>query len=74
VKITVERCDNIKVAASQIFDKVKSVALWSANIRKMAKNHKGYGSAARCQCNVIIQIVNGEYKTWTSYILVEHRI
>jgi hypothetical protein len=46
VKITVERCDKIKVAVSQIFDRVKSVALWSANIRKLAKNHKGYGSAA----------------------------
>ena len=28
------------------FDRVKSVALWSANIRKLAKDHKGYGSAA----------------------------
>ena len=46
VKITVERCDKIKVAVSQIFDRVKSVALWSTNIRKLAKNHKGYGSAA----------------------------
>jgi hypothetical protein len=26
---------------------VKSVALWSANIRKLAKDHKGYGSAAK---------------------------
>jgi hypothetical protein len=33
VKITVERCDKIKVAVSQIFDRVKSIALWSANIR-----------------------------------------
>jgi len=47
VKITVERCDKIKVAVSPIFDRVKSVALWSANIRKLAKDHKGYGSAAR---------------------------
>ena len=30
VKITVERCDKIKVAVSQIFDRVKSVALWCA--------------------------------------------
>ena len=28
------------------FDRVKSVALWSAKIRKVAKDHKGYGSAA----------------------------
>jgi hypothetical protein len=31
---------------TKVFDRVKSVALWSANIRKMAKDHKGYGSAA----------------------------
>jgi len=31
---------------SKVFDMVKSVALWSANIRKLAKDHKGYGSAA----------------------------
>jgi len=47
VKITVERCDKIVVAVSQIFDRVKSVALWSANIRKLAKDHKDYGSAAK---------------------------
>ena len=33
-------------AFSKIFDRVKSVALWSANIRKLTKDHKGYGSAA----------------------------
>jgi hypothetical protein len=31
---------------SKVFDRVKSVALWSANIRKLAKHHKGYSSAA----------------------------
>jgi hypothetical protein len=46
MKITVERCDTILVAVSQIFDEVKSVALWATNIRKLAKDHKGYGSAA----------------------------
>ena len=46
VKITVERCDKMKVAVSQIFDQVKSVLLWSTNIGKLAKDHKGYGSAA----------------------------
>jgi hypothetical protein len=46
VNITVERCDKVVVAVSQIFDRVKSVALWSANIRKLAKDHKVYGSAA----------------------------
>jgi len=49
VKITVEMCAKIKVAVSQIFDRVKSVALCSANIRKLAKDHKSYGSAARRQ-------------------------
>jgi hypothetical protein len=34
-------------AVSKVFDRVKSVAIWSANIRKLAKDHKGYGSAAR---------------------------
>ena len=34
-------------AVSKVSDRVKSVDLWSANIRKLAKNHKGYGSAAR---------------------------
>jgi hypothetical protein len=34
----------ILVAVSQIFDRVKCVALWSANIRKLAKDHKGCGS------------------------------
>ena len=33
-------------AVSKVFDRVKSVALWSANIRKLAKDHKSYGSAA----------------------------
>jgi hypothetical protein len=46
MKIIVERCDKILVAVSQIFDEVKSVALWSTNIRKLAKDHNGYGSTA----------------------------
>ena len=37
---------NFHLAFSIVFDRVKSVALWSANIRKLAKDHKGYGSAA----------------------------
>jgi hypothetical protein len=41
-------------AVSKVFDRVKSVALWSANIRKLAEDHKGYGSAAK---RVIDQIV-----------------
>ena len=46
VKIAVEGCDGVGVAVSRIFDGVRSVALWSANIRKLAKDHKSYGSAA----------------------------
>ena len=30
VKITVERCNELLVGVPQIFDRVKSVALWSA--------------------------------------------
>jgi len=44
VKITVERCDKFFVAVPQIFDRVKSVALWSA--KKKKRTIKGYGSAA----------------------------
>lgn len=32
VKMIVERCGNILVVVSQIYDRVKSVALWSTNI------------------------------------------
>ena len=32
-------------AVSKVVERVKSVAQWSANIRKLAKDHKGYGSA-----------------------------
>jgi hypothetical protein len=34
VKITVERCDEFLVAVPQIFDRVKSVALWSAKKKR----------------------------------------
>jgi hypothetical protein len=43
VKITVERGDEFLVAVPQIFDRVKSIALWSA---KKKRTIKGYGSAA----------------------------
>ena len=29
-------------AVSKVFDRVKSVALWSANVKKLTKDHKGY--------------------------------
>jgi hypothetical protein len=51
VKITFERYNKIKVAALKIFDRVKSVALWSANIRKLAKDHKNYGPTAMYKCD-----------------------
>ena len=34
------------LSSFESFDVVKSVALWSTNIRKLAKDHKGYSSAA----------------------------
>ena len=37
VKNTVERCDVFLVAVSQICDRVKSVALWSAKKKKLIK-------------------------------------
>ena len=40
-----ETCEKIKVAVLQTFDRVKFVALWSANIRKLTKVNKSYGSA-----------------------------
>ena len=47
MKITVESCDVFLVGVPQIFDRVKSVALWSAKKKKISnKTIKGYGSAA----------------------------
>ena len=45
-KICKKAAQDFHRAVSKVFDRVKSVALWSANIRKLAKDHKGYGSAA----------------------------
>jgi hypothetical protein len=45
-KICKKAAQHFLCAVSKVFDRVKSVALWSANIRKLAKDHKGYGSAA----------------------------
>ena len=42
-KICKKAVQHFHCAVSKVFDRVKSVALWSANIRKLAK---GYGSAA----------------------------
>jgi hypothetical protein len=51
VKITVERCDKILVEVSQIVDRVKYVALWSAKKKEKKRTIKGYGSAAIVQCD-----------------------
>jgi hypothetical protein len=45
-KICKKAAQDFHRAVSRVFDRVKSVALWSANIRKLAKDHKGYGSSA----------------------------
>ena len=45
-KICNKAAQDFHRAVSKVFDRVKSVALWSANIRKLVKDHKGYGSAA----------------------------
>ena len=46
VKITVERCDKFLVSVPQIFDRVKSVALWSAQKKGTIKGYGKYGSTA----------------------------
>ena len=45
-KICKKTAQHFHCAVSKVFDRVKSVALWSANIIKLAKDNKGYGSAA----------------------------
>jgi hypothetical protein len=42
----------------KVFDKVKSVALWSANIRKLAKDHKGYDSAAKSKHTTVCVLLD----------------
>ena len=46
-KIYKKAAQHFHCADSKVFDRVKSAALWSANIRPLAKDHKDYGSAAR---------------------------
>ena len=57
-KIGKKAAEDFHRAVSKVFDRVKSVALWSANIRKLAKDHKGYGSAARLLLDNKQQSVN----------------
>ena len=40
---------------SKVLDRVKSVALRSAYIRKLAKDHNGYGSAAKIKYALLLQ-------------------
>jgi hypothetical protein len=47
VHLAMIRTQNFHRAVSKVFDRVKSVGLWFANIRKLAKDHKGYGSGAK---------------------------
>ena len=42
---------------SKVFDRVKSVALSSANFRKLAKDHKGYGSGAQYVRAVLVKVL-----------------
>ena len=45
-KICKKAAQDFHCAVSKVFDRVKTVALWSANIRKLTEDHKGHGSAA----------------------------
>ena len=51
-KVCKKAAQHFHCAVSKVFDRVKSVALWSANIGKLAKDHKGYGSAAISTLNL----------------------
>jgi hypothetical protein len=69
MKITVERWDEFCVALPQIFDRVKSVALWSA---KKKKDHKGYCSAAIHKPEILKNInYSIEHKHFVDTAIVE---
>jgi hypothetical protein len=58
---------------------VKSVALWSANIRKLAKDHKSYGSAANVLTawvivNLIFSLFSSHCAIVEKYLLEKSRI
>ena len=56
-KICKKAAQHFQCAVSKVFDRVKSVALWSANIRKLTKDYNGYGSAAiNNHANIYIKI------------------
>ena len=52
-KICKKAAQHFHCAVSKVIDRVKSIALWSASIRKLAKDHKGYGSAANSSVKYI---------------------
>jgi hypothetical protein len=54
-------------AVSKVFDRVKSVALWSANIRKLTKDHKGYGS------KIPYCTINKAYSLWFFVLVLPTR-
>ena len=53
-KIGEKAAQDFHRAVSKVFDRVKSV--WSANIRKLAKDHKVYGFAATKTHNTMLQV------------------
>ena len=77
MKITVERCDVFLVGVPQIFDRVKSVALWSVKKKKFSnKTIKGYGSAANSvvtEC-VLISLRLGFRRNFLSVLTQESEV
>jgi len=61
IKVCKKAAQHFHCAVSKVFDRMKSVALWFANIRKLTKDHKVYGSTARIEHAV---------KTYTKHINV----
>ena len=56
-KICKKATQHFHCAVSKVFDRVKSVGLWSANFRKLAKDHKGYGSGAKYVRAVLVKVL-----------------
>ena len=55
-KIGKKAAQDFFCAVSKVFDRVKTVALWSATKRKRKRTIKGYGSAASVQYDSIINL------------------
>jgi hypothetical protein len=56
-KVCKKAVQHFQCAVTKVFDRVKSVALWFANIRKLAKDHKGYGSGAKYVRAVLVKVL-----------------